>query len=90
MSRFFKADTNTLNAIREAVMNTDPKQPNGRAGEPWPIDGDFSADGEGYLALEDHHTTGDYAPLVEQFITTPGVEEIDEAAYRSAMPQPDI
>lgn len=87
--RFFKVELAALNTIRLMVMAADPAQPNGHADEPWPVDGTFNDGAYGYIALAPWHTEGDYAPLVEQFIDTPGVEEIDEATYRAAMPKPE-
>lgn len=64
-------------------------QPNGRAVETWLLGGDFNDGSLAYVALGAHHTTGEFAPLVDQFIDTPGVEEIDGSTYRAAMPQPE-
>lgn len=94
MNRYFKVELETLNFIRQQVMEF-LEQPNDRADEPWPIDGTFN-DGEyGYVALGSHHTTGDFADLIEGdgtpenpgFINLEGVEEIDEITYTEAAPQ---
>jgi len=86
--RYFKVELSTLNAIRLQVMVA-LDQPNGRADEPWPVDGTFNDGTHGYVALGDHHVTGEFAPLLEEFISTPGVDDIDEEAYQAAQPQPE-
>lgn len=89
MSRYFRGPITTIDGIRGVLM-AELEQPNERASEPWRIGGDFNDGALAYVALGEHHTTGWFAPLVEQFISTPGVEEIDEAAYRAAMPEPEL
>ena len=85
MSRYFKVELTALNAIRlEVIAALD--QPNGRAGEPWPVDGTFGDGSHGYVALAHHHCVGEFSGLIERFISSPDVEEIDEAAYREAQP----
>lgn len=86
MNRFFKVELTTLNAIRLQVISV-LEQPNDRAAEPWKNNGDFNDGSHGYVALGEHHCIGEFAPLLSQFIDAPGVEEIDEATYRAAMPQ---
>lgn len=86
MNRYFRCTASVLNSIREQVMEA-LEQPNSRASEPWRVDGDFNDGTHGYVALGEHHYTGEFAPLLEQFINTPGVEEIEEGEYRAAMPE---
>lgn len=87
--RFFKVETGALNAIRLQVMQA-LGQPNGSAAEPWPVDGAFNDGAQGYVALGAHHTEGEFAPLMDQFIETPGVEEINETGYFAAMPDEKV
>lgn len=84
--KFFKVELDALNDIRQQVMVA-LDQRNGRAEEPWQVDGTFNDGIHGYVALGVHHITGDFAPLLEEFIGTAGVEEISEEAYLAAQPQ---
>lgn len=61
------------------------EQPNGRADEPWPVDGLFHDTTHGYLALGEHHTTGDFAPLIAQFVDGENAVEITEEEYYAAV-----
>jgi len=89
-TRYFRAPTETLNALRADVREF-LEQPNPRADEPWPVDGDHAAGGLSYLALAEHHTTGEpWETLVAQGLAIPGVEEIDEATYLAAAPQTEL
>lgn len=85
--RYFKVEPETLNTIRAQVMNT-LGMPHSHAEEPWPVNGTFHDLTQGYIALGPHHSSGEYAAMIEQAASTPGVEEIDEAAYFAAMPRP--
>ncbi len=84
MTRFFKVELDTLNLIRLQVMMA-LHQPNARADEPWPLDGTFHDGLHGYVALGEHHTTGEFAPLLNHLITLPSVEEINQENYFAAM-----
>jgi|GEM_PF-3451591 len=85
MTRFFKVELPALNQIRLEVIAAQGL-PNGRADEPWPLNGSFEDGTHGYLALPGYYCGGSYEVLVDRFIGRPGVEEIDEAAYRNALP----
>jgi len=85
MTRFFKVELPALNQIRLEVIAAQGL-PNGRADEPWPLNGSFHDGAHGYLALPGYYCTGSYEALVDRFIDAPGVEEIDETAYLAAMP----
>jgi len=87
--RYFKAPKEVLNEIRVVVMSK-LAQPNGRASEPWPVDGTAHDGVHGYVALGAHHTTGEFAPLVAHFLEMEGVEEIAEAEYRAAWPAGEV
>ena len=74
--------------MRDSVMQ-DLGQPNPRADEPWPVDGDFAVGGFSFLALGPHHTEGEFwQPMIQQAIAA-GAEEITEAEYKAARPQPE-
>lgn len=76
--------------MRQSIMQA-LSQPNGRADEPWGVNGDFLGDdGLVYLALGQHQTEGDFwGPLIANAIQA-GVEEITVTQYRSAQPQVEI
>jgi hypothetical protein len=74
--------------MRDAVMSA-LQQPNPRADEPWPVDGDFAVGGFSFLALGPHHTEGVFwQPMIQQAIAA-GAEEITAAEYNAARPQPE-
>lgn len=74
--------------MRDAVMSA-LQQPNPRADEPWPVDGDFVTDGLSFLALGPHHTEGEFwQPMIAQAIAG-GAEEITQQEYDAARPQLD-
>lgn len=66
------------------------RQPDGKAEEPWSETGDFVSDGKVHIALSPHQYTGDFwTPMIADALAA-GVEEITEAQYRAAAPQPPI
>jgi hypothetical protein len=83
--RYFRAAPAISAAVRSHVMAA-LGQPNGQADEPWGVGGDFVYGGMVYLALGPHHTEGEFwTPMIAAALEA-GVEEIDEASYRGAMP----
>jgi len=87
--RYFRAAPAISDAVRSHVMSA-LGQPNGQADEPWGVLGDVVSGGLVYLALGPHHTEGDFwAPMIAVALAS-GVEEVDEATYRAAMPQPEL
>jgi hypothetical protein len=86
--RYFRATAEVSQAIRLHVMAA-LGQPNGQADEPWSVPGDFLSGGLAYLALGSHHTQGEFwAPMIAAALAA-GVEEIAEAEYMAARPQPE-
>ena len=86
--RYFKAPPQIIAAVRVQVMQA-MGHPNGRADQPWSVDGDFKVGDTVYMALGPHHTEGSFAPLVEQAIQA-GVIEITEQEYNAQRPVPEI
>jgi hypothetical protein len=86
--RYFSAPAAASQSIRLNVMAA-LGQPNGRASEPWGVNGDFVSGGMVYLALGPHHTEGEFwTPMIAAALEA-GVEEITRAEYMAARPQPE-
>jgi hypothetical protein len=86
--RYFRAAPAISAAVRSHVMAA-LGQPNGQADEPWGVNGDFVSGGTVYLALGPHHTEGEFwTPMIAAALAA-GVEEIGEAEYMAARPQPE-
>jgi hypothetical protein len=85
--RFFSAPEAVASAIRSQVMQS-LGQPNGQASEPWREGGDLIVGGWVYLALGPHHTQGEFwEPMISAALES-GVQEITQAEYLAARPQP--
>lgn len=83
--RYFASEADLSQLLREQVMLL-LGQPNGMAAEPWPINGDFTANGITFIALGPHHTQGEFWQAVIAEAVSLGVVEITEAEYLAARP----
>ncbi len=81
--RYFRSDSVLSQQLRQQVMFL-LGQPNGMAAEPWPIEGDFTADGWTYIALGPHHTDGHFWESIISEALLAGVEEITGEQYMQA------
>jgi hypothetical protein len=83
--RYFAAPVAVAAAIRQGLMEA-LGQPNGQADAPWPVDGDFLANGTVYVAIGPHHTEGEFwGPMIDAALDQ-GVQEISKAEYLAAKP----
>jgi len=86
--RYFASDADVCAIVRATVMQS-LGQPNGQADEPWRVGADFSDGQRVYLALGPHHTEGKFwAPMIAAALEA-GVQEVAEAEYMAARPQPE-
>jgi hypothetical protein len=83
--RFFRSQRSVASVIRNQVVLA-LEQPNGKAEEPWPVDGDFVIGDEVYLALGAHHTEGSFWSVMLASAISNGVEEITAEQFFSARP----